>query len=295
MSAASSSADPARRVGSDRLTAALFLAAAFHLIVLLGVGFRGVPPKGALANELDVVLIRDDVADETPNPTANYLANASRRGSGTALDVGHAQAPGDTAPTGAGGSATGGGDHADGAADDDTVTTRLLGRERAAAQAVAQGERSPLVVVPASREDTGLDAGDVFALRGAPSRELAVTANTRAAAVSTYVDAWRHRIERIGTANYPLDAVRRAGLTGSPVVEARIAADGRLVDAVVARSSGHVILDQAALNILRLAAPFEPFPAGLTAAHDSLRLRYEWQFANGEWRDSTVGAPSKSP
>jgi protein TonB len=74
----------------------------------------------------------------------------------------------------------------------------------------------------------------------------------------------------------------------------RVASDGHLVDAVVSRSSGHVELDQAALNILRLSAPFEPFPAALAAEHDSVRLTYEWQFSDGQWTDSAVRVPANT-
>ena len=40
-------------------------------------------------------------------------------------------------------------------------------------------------------------------------------------------------------------------------------------------------LDQAAMEILRLAAPFEPFPEGLRADYDVLRFAYEWRFSEG--------------
>ena len=51
-------------------------------------------------------------------------------------------------------------------------------------------------------------------------------------------------------------------------------------------------LDQAALNILRLSAPFEPFPRQLAAKHDALRITYEWQFLGGDASESTVRMPA---
>jgi protein TonB len=151
---------------------------------------------------------------------------------------------------------------------------------------------SPLVLEPLSAEADGADTGSNLALRGAPQHELMVTANTRESSVAVYLDRWRHRIERIGAANYPLDAVRRAGFTGSPVLDVRVYASGRLGDVVVKRSSGFLTLDQAALNILRLSAPFEPFPRQLAAKHDALRISYEWQFLGGSAVDSTVRMPA---
>jgi protein TonB len=68
---------------------------------------------------------------------------------------------------------------------------------------------------------------------------------------------------------------------GRPTLEVVIAADGRLDDIVVRRSSGDTALDQAALKILRLAAPFPPLPPSIREHYDVLRFAYEWDFAAG--------------
>jgi len=88
------------------------------------------------------------------------------------------------------------------------------------------------------------------------------------------------KIERVGTMNFP-DAARRQKLSGTPVIEVTIAADGRLLQTVIRRSSGHAEIDEAAMRILKLAAPFDPFPGELTAKHDEIRIAYEWQFLGG--------------
>jgi len=279
----------------DHLTTALCLAVACHVVILLGVGFRGTPRSEGDPTGLEVVLVHDPVADARTNAQADYLADVNQRGAGTADDVRRAETVGGTPATGANGTASGGSDHAEGSGENDILATRQRGNATSATLAIAAGERTPLLVTPSGADDTSFDTGDALALRGKPRNELVVTANTRASGVAVYLDAWRHRIERIGTANYPLDIIRRAHLTGSPIVEVRVGSDGRLVDARVVRSSGHIALDQAAMNILRLAAPFEPFPSELAAAHDSLRLSYEWQFSDGEWRDSTVRIPGNTP
>jgi len=279
----------------DHLTTALCLAIACHVVVLLGVGFHSAVRSDGEPTTLEVVLVHDPVSDTRANTRPDYLAEVNQQGAGTAEDVRRAETPGGTPVTGANGTASGGNDHAEGAGDNDLVATRHRDRALTATLAIAAGERTPLQLAPTSADDTSFDTGDAFALRGKPRNELVVTANTRASGVAVYLDAWRHRIERIGTANYPLEIIRRAHLTGSPIVEVRVDADGRLVDAIVIRSSGHVALDQAAMNILRLAAPFEPFPPDLAAVHDSLRLSYEWQFNDGEWRDSTVRVPGNAP
>ena len=151
---------------------------------------------------------------------------------------------------------------------------------------------APLVLQPLSPEAAGADMGDELRLRGRTERELLVTANTRESSVAVYLHGWRRKIERVGTLIYPLEAAQRAGLTGSPVLEVQLLADGRLGGAWIRRSSGDPELDQASLQILKLAAPYEPFPRTLAARHDALRLVYEWQFLGGEVKDSTVRMPA---
>jgi protein TonB len=278
----------------DRLTTALFIAAAAHAVLLLGIGFTSPRRPAGEISSMEVVLVHDPDSDSGPNAHPDYLANVNQHGAGTSTDVRHAEAPGGDPVTGAEGHASGGGDHEAGASDDDIVSTRTQRTASRATLAIASGARSPIVVETARSDASSVDSGDTFALRGHPAKELVVTANTRESSVAVYLDAWRHRIERVGTANYPLDSVRRSHLTGNPVLEVRVASDGHLVDAVVSRSSGHVELDQAALNILRLSAPFEPFPAALAAEHDSVRLTYEWQFSDGQWTDSAVRVPANT-
>jgi protein TonB len=66
----------------------------------------------------------------------------------------------------------------------------------------------------------------------------------------------RHRV-------YPPEA-QRAGLTGVARVTFSLARDGRVLSASLAGRSGEEILDQAALDMVRRAAPFPPFPAGIS-------------------------------
>jgi len=86
-----------------------------------------------------------------------------------------------------------------------------------------------------------------------------------------------------------MDAVRGAlERSGTPVIEVTIGADGKLLKSVVRRSSGHAELDEAALRILKLASPYDPFPSGLNATHDEIRIAYEWQFLGGAEQGSGV-------
>src|SRR6267154_6547446 len=124
-------------------------------------------------------------------------------------------------------------------------------------------------------------------LRGPKRDELWITPDTRAATLAPYLDGWRRKVERIGTINYPT-AARGAGAQASPVVEVGIAADGTLDRVVIRRTSGNPQLDQAALAILKLASPFDPFPPELAAQYRVLRFAYEWQFVGGRVASGTL-------
>lgn len=114
-------------------------------------------------------------------------------------------------------------------------------------------------------------------LPDARPRELLVSANTHESSIASYLGTWKNRIERIGTLNFPR-AAELSTTHASPVLEVAIGADGSLRDVVIRTSSGHRLLDQAAMEILRIAAPFAPFPQQLRKDYDVLRFAYEWRF-----------------
>jgi protein TonB len=136
-------------------------------------------------------------------------------------------------------------------------------------------------------EVSGVEDADTLMLRGHPKPGDSLKPNTRASDVAVYLDAWRRKIEKTGTENYPMAALNREGLSGNPVLEVQILPDGKLGEVILKRSSGHPELDKAALGILHLAAPFDPFPSSLLAEHPALRLSYEWQFRGGQLRPSS--------
>jgi protein TonB len=141
---------------------------------------------------------------------------------------------------------------------------------------------------------SGMDPDAELQLKGAPRRELVVTPNTQTSDVAVYLDAWKRRIEQVGTVNFP-NAARRSKLSGNPVIEVVLASSGGLVRADVRQSSGYGELDAAAMDILKLASPFDAFPEELAAKHDVLRFAYEWQFVGGRLAGSTVTLPAPGP
>lgn len=111
-------------------------------------------------------------------------------------------------------------------------------------------------------------------------REKFVSARTREHKYAAYMDAWRIKVEAIGNLNYPEEA-RRQGLTGELVLDVTLRQDGSVKYMTVLRSSGSSILDEAALRIVRLAAPFAPFPEAIKGETDFLHIIRTWRFERG--------------
>lgn len=95
-----------------------------------------------------------------------------------------------------------------------------------------------------------------------------------------YLRQWEERVERIGNLNYP-EAARSQNLGGRLRLMVVIAADGRILEAQLLTGSGHSLLDDAALRILNLAAPFAPLPESIRAEADVLEIIRTWQFGDG--------------
>lgn len=80
--------------------------------------------------------------------------------------------------------------------------------------------------------------------------------------------------------NYP-EAARRAGIVG--VSEIRISVDAQAQRrAELARSSGHAILDEAALGMLRIAAERSPLPASLRGREFAILLPVVFEIEEAE-------------
>jgi protein TonB len=96
-----------------------------------------------------------------------------------------------------------------------------------------------------------------------------------------YVEDWRSWVERIGNEHYPEDA--RGRVYGALRMTVVIGSDGRLVQAVIEESSGSAILDRAARHIVKLSAPFPPFPPEIARDTDILEITRTWIFTNDKF------------
>jgi protein TonB len=112
-------------------------------------------------------------------------------------------------------------------------------------------------------------------------RRVFVGARTQEFRFARYIEDWRQKIERVGEMNYPQEA-RAQGLYGSLVMTVSIKADGTAEKIEINRSSGKKVLDEAAMRIVKLAAPFAPFPADIAKDTDILSVTRTWTFTRAD-------------
>ena len=112
-------------------------------------------------------------------------------------------------------------------------------------------------------------------------RRRFIGARTQEFRFARYIEDWRAKIERVGELNYP-QAARDRRIYGRMVVTVSIKADGSLERVEINRPSGQRILDAAALRIVRLAAPFAPFPADIARDTDILSITRTWVFTRSD-------------
>ena len=110
-------------------------------------------------------------------------------------------------------------------------------------------------------------------------RRKYISANTREYRYAAYMEAWRAKVERIGNINYP-DEARRRRLSGNLLLDVALNPDGSVQEITVRRSSGHKVLDDAAVRIVELASPFAPFPPDIRREVDILHVTRTWKFLN---------------
>jgi protein TonB len=273
----------------DRLPAMLFLAALFHGILILGISFSpALLDDFADAISLEVTIVADpDQRIDRPD-NAEYLAQASQEGGGNTTEQVRPSALAKTSsPI----------DNA-GEADGDRFE-QAYDRKRSADEQLVTQKPQDLKLPDEQRSDPSPEASVAMALeRGSDStlplpeedratlrihdddpRQLIVSADTREARVAGYLDNWKRRIEAVGNEYFP-QVPGLDGVAGSPTLEVAINSDGELAEVVIRRSSGSTVLDNAALDILRRASPFDPFPAEIRDEYDTLRFAYKWLFGD---------------
>jgi protein TonB len=265
----------------SRLLLALLIAFAVHAAVILGLNAKPAAPSKDTLRAFDVTLLRLP-APEAPK-RAEHLAAENQRGDGEP----------DRAEPLPGRGAERMAEPAQGKAPrpaaDLPPRKPVLKSSRAERSVKAVPEPELEAAPPAhisaeslSRQIAEFGAAYVRRQQEAPHPRMVYinSVNAYKYKAAAYERAWQDKIERIGNLNYPEEA-RRKNLTGSLLLSVALWPDGSVYKVQVRRSSGEQALDDAAVRIVHLAAPFAPFPVELREEADVLVITRTWKFLNG--------------
>jgi periplasmic protein TonB len=277
---------------ADRLGFTLFVATLLHLALILGVSFSLAKP-GQISKTLEITL--STFKSEEKPKEADFLAQDNQQGSGTlehkAAPKTTEQAPfqdskvNKTTPAAAPQPTQ----RKEAAAAKTALTTTKPQPQKAAtkhkeeepqpdAQQAPVFDATQLSAEIASLEAELAQEQQLYAKR--PKIHRLNAASTMRDKGAWYKDEWRKKVERVGNLNYPEEA-RRQRIYGSLRLLVSINRDGTLYEVQVLEPSGQPLLDQAALRIVRLAAPFAPFTGDL-ADIDRLEIIRTWRFERGD-------------
>ncbi|MBO6849658.1 MAG: energy transducer TonB [Marinobacter sp.] len=272
----------------DRFSFTLFMALAVHAVVVLGITFAPESPRSS-AQTMEITLSQFD--DETDPDEADFLAQTSQQGSGTEEDAREMTSPQPTDVSQP--------EIAEVQPEPPAQTEPVTRQEQAVVQTQAASRRQvsqpdeteeateePLPVrekkslMERSLEIASLEAR-LDAQRQAYAKKPRVMRVTAASTLRSsnawYVQNWISKVTRVGNINYPTEA-RRAGIYGTLRMLVSLKKDGTIKELAILQSSGSTVLDDAAIRIVRMAAPFAPFPDDMREEVDELEIIRTWSF-----------------
>jgi len=281
----------------DRLSFTVFLAVALHAALILGVTFTYVTSKPS-THTMEVTLAQQR-AKRSPEK-ADFLAQFNQIGSGALEEKALMTAPTEAQFQ-----------------DTEIRETSQDVPQRASYKAVEQKQTAITttamtdhkVTVDSEATETAPQKSEVKNKKSLQARALEIASlearidrqrqiyakrprikrltslSTASSADAFYLNSWRRKIENVGNLNYPQKA-RKNKLYGSLRLMVAILPDGSLKEVELLESSGHQVLDNAAIRIVRLSAPYAPFPDGLRQSTDMLEIIRTWQFR----KNSSLGS-----
>ncbi|RMA82224.1 energy transducer TonB [Umboniibacter marinipuniceus] len=264
----------------DRLGFTVFIAAIIHAALIFGIHISA--PEHSL--ETSQMRVTVAVRNEENPDEADFLAQSSQQGAGSedeALELNAAQLQQ--------------------IAEQGRANDQQLGQRAndSAQLANAWRQSSSFVMLLPAQAPTPLSAERIQIGEGSLSPQIAIlearvhelqqlyaqrprvrtltSVSTKAAADAAYLERWRQQVEDYGNANYPPEA-RARRLFGNLRLKVSVLANGSLQKVELLQSSGVQVLDRAAMDIVREAAPYPPFPDSIRSSTDQLDIIRTWRF-----------------
>lgn len=265
---------------TDRLALTLFLATALHALVILGISFDVFDQDNEEQNAptLDITVVNRQ--DTKPPEEYDYLAETSQDGAGNTEDKVQpqqeslAQTPPPAPPVESTPTPT------------QVMTADTSARKIQKSEEPKPDEKSEVTsaaeLINRSMEMLTLNQqiNQTLQAYSKTPKSKFISARTKEFKYASYMRDWVSKVERVGELNYP-DAARRQNLSGKLIVQVAVYPDGSVREITIRKPSGYKILDDAAVRIVKLAAPFAPFPESIKRETDVLYITRTWVFTSG--------------
>jgi protein TonB len=274
-----------RATQNDQLGFFLFLALALHMMLILGIGFVR-EGENYVAPQLEVTLAQY-TSNQSPED-AHFIAQSNQTGSGTLSERSEITTR-ELA------------DFSDNRIQQTSAAPRVVPPTPRAEQQLStsgptpdkifqkeqQTEQQPITAVGTDPKLNSLSTSiaslearldqqqQEYAQR--PKVHRVTSLSAKQAVDAAYLHSWRSKIEAIGNRHYPVVS-SRYGIYGDLRLMVAIRYDGTIDEIEILASSGHAVLDEAAIRIVRMAAPFDPFPPALREKADRLEIIRTWKF-----------------
>ncbi len=276
---------------TDRLGLMLLVAVAIHAVIILGVVFDVTVNKQENSEKaLDIIVVRNPIKSPD-NEKADFLAQQSQQGGGELEEKKRLTAEPSkptvkpepvkqpkASPT----------PPAQSAPDKKIVVKKQADKKKLVKKTKPKVEKKPKKVsmeqlLASTQTEIDLLTAEIDSrkqLQSKKPRRKYISSNTQEYKYAAYLTAWRKKVENIGNLNYPEEAKKRK-IYGNILMTVVLKPTGKVSSIKIRKSSGHAILDDAAIRIVKLAAPFAPFPKNIREETDELVITRTWQFVSG--------------
>jgi len=272
---------------SDRMSLTIFIAFAFHALLVLGVSFSNPAYNNPQLNTLDITIV--STQSDKENKDADYLANANQQGGGNTNEQTEAKekftvqsqknnmgtSSREQFETSKLARASGDRDFLSQKDSDFQLSKQVEQNKLQSAQSVDSTE-----LVKREQEITQLTQ-EVDKITATPTRKKPnikyITISSKKSKDVNYLHQWKKKVKLVGRQHYPKEAIK-ANLQGSVLMVVALNKRGTVLRIRIDDSSGHKILDEAAKRFVRLASPFPKIPANVMDKKDELNIVWRYTF-----------------
>ncbi|OLF40881.1 energy transducer TonB [Psychrobacter sp. L7] len=267
------------------LLMAIVIAVSVHVLIIFGISFSMGQDPAAMMQDVAKAL----TDNMQPNEDAHFIANASQVGGGT-IEEQLRQETDQVSPLSA----------EQMSETQDVINLQRQTRQQRYQESYLRTTLSWRQATVESDNDSTQEQDDIMAqeerlrkqiatleaqlsqrqqVYATKSKVVTVDSNsTTRGAAADYINTFREHVERVGNLHYPAQA-RAQGITGDVRLMVVISSDGNVKAIRLLESSGSTILDEAAKQSVRQAAPFGKFTEDMSDIVE-LRLIRTYQYSD---------------